>query len=174
MILEGLEALHSHGYVHCNLRPSNVLLFPSKTPGEPWDLKLADFGSSKEPDSDYGWMYFGTAPKYMPIESFGPKGVIIDPSLDIYALGCVVYEMLGAIPIQDYFDEYYEWNLRRHISPEARDFLSRCSNMHPHRPTAAYLLNHPFITQILPSPTTEDNKEISRSLIPSFSKLLLA
>ncbi|CAA7018698.1 unnamed protein product [Microthlaspi erraticum] len=52
MILQGLQALHSHGYVHCDLKPANVLVFPSKAVGEPWDLKLADFGMSKEPCTD--------------------------------------------------------------------------------------------------------------------------
>ncbi|EOA29052.1 hypothetical protein CARUB_v10025306mg [Capsella rubella] len=169
MILEGLVALHSHGYVHCNLKPSNVLFFTSTTPGELWDLKLADFGSSKEPDSEYDFVSIGTA-KYLPPESFAPNGLVIEPGLDIYALGCVVYEMLGAIPIQEIFDEFYEWKLRgRDISPEARDFVSRCLDMHPRRLTAAELLNHPFITGSLPSPTTEDEKG---SLIPSVSKLI--
>ncbi|KAF3532674.1 hypothetical protein DY000_02042417 [Brassica cretica] len=34
------------------IKPANVLLFPSKTFGEQWDLKLADFGLSKEPGTD--------------------------------------------------------------------------------------------------------------------------
>ncbi|EOA29172.1 hypothetical protein CARUB_v10025442mg [Capsella rubella] len=158
MILEGLVALHSHGYVHCRLKPSSVLVFPSATPGEPWDLKLADFGSSKEPDSDYDFMSTFTA-KYLPPESFAPSGLVIEPGLDIYALGCVVSEMFGAIPIQEIFDEFYEWKLRgRDISPEARDFLSQCNDMHPRRPTAAELMQHPFITRSLPSPTTEDDE----------------
>ncbi|XP_010508839.2 PREDICTED: mitogen-activated protein kinase kinase kinase 2-like [Camelina sativa] len=168
MILEGLVALHSHGYVHCNLKPSNVFVFPSTTTGEPWDLKLAGFGSSKEPDSEYDSMSFGTAAKYLPPESFAPNEVIIHPDLDIYALGCVVYEMFGAIPIPEPFDEFYEWILRgRDISSEARDFLRLCRDIHPSRPTAADLLNHPFITRRLELPTTEEDKEISSSLLPS-------
>ncbi|XP_010508835.2 PREDICTED: serine/threonine-protein kinase 17A-like [Camelina sativa] len=171
MILEGLVDLHSHGYVHCDLKPSNVFVFPSTTTGEPWDLKLAGFGSSKEPDSEYDSMYVGTA-KYLPPESFAPNEVIIHPDLDIYALGCVVYEMFGAIPIPEPFDDFYEWMLRgRDISPEAKDFVRRCLDIHPRRPTAAELLNHPFITR---RSITEEDKDISRSLIPSVSKLLLA
>ncbi|XP_010505793.2 PREDICTED: mitogen-activated protein kinase kinase kinase 1-like [Camelina sativa] len=167
MILEGLVALHSHGYVHCNLKPSNVLIFPSTTTGEPWDLKLAGFGSSKEPDSEYDSMCFGTA-KYLPPESFAPNELIIHPDLDIYALGCVVYEMFGAIPIPEPFDDFYEWKLRgRDISPEASDFLKLCRDIHPRRPTASELLNHPFITRRLELPTTEEDKEISSSLLPS-------
>ncbi|XP_010505790.1 PREDICTED: serine/threonine-protein kinase 17A-like [Camelina sativa] len=171
MILEGLVALHSRGYVHCDLKPSNILLFPSTTPGEPWDLKLADFGSSREPDFDYDYMSIGTA-QYLPPESFEPNRLIIHPNLDVYALGCVVYEMFGAIAIQEIFDEFYEWKLRgRDISPEARDFVRRCLDIHPRRLTAAELLNHPFITG---RSITEADKEIYSSLIPSLSKLLLA
>ncbi|XP_010517484.2 PREDICTED: mitogen-activated protein kinase kinase kinase 2-like [Camelina sativa] len=167
MILEGLVALHSHGYVHCNLKPSNILVFPSTTTGEPWDIKLAGFSSSKEPDSEYDSVCFGTA-KYLPPKSFAPNELIIHPYLDIYALGCVVYEMFGAIPIPEPFDDFYEWKLRgRDISPEARDFLKLCRDIHPRSPAAAELLNHPFITRRLELPPTEEDKEISSSLLPS-------
>ncbi|KAG5388147.1 hypothetical protein IGI04_029688 [Brassica rapa subsp. trilocularis] len=28
MILEGLVSIHDHGYVHCNIKPDNLLVFP--------------------------------------------------------------------------------------------------------------------------------------------------
>ncbi|CAH2058607.1 unnamed protein product [Thlaspi arvense] len=164
MILQGLQMLHSRGYVHCDLKPSNVLVFPSTTQGEPWDLKISDFGSCKEPNTDHA-PFCGGTPKYMSPESFwyGPKGQI-HPAFDIWSLGCVVYEMFGGKAKQEYLEEYYEWKLFKDISPAANDFLKLCHGWHPSnrdtaerlnqpvRATAAELLNHPFVTQRLDVP----------------------
>ncbi|XP_024003638.1 putative cyclin-dependent kinase F-2 [Eutrema salsugineum] len=38
MILQGLEALHAKDYVHCDLKPGNIILFHSTTFGEPFDF----------------------------------------------------------------------------------------------------------------------------------------
>ncbi|VVB02902.1 unnamed protein product [Arabis nemorensis] len=144
MILQGLEALHSRGYVHCDLKPANVLLFPSTTLGDPWDVKLADFGLSKEPNTDPRSMFAGTK-KYMSPESVGPDG-LIGPALDIWSLGCMVYEMFGGKAIE--MGDSYEWRLDQDISPVTKDFLRLCHTMHPlSRASATELLNHPFITQ---------------------------
>ncbi|CDY70990.1 BnaCnng70750D [Brassica napus] len=95
MILQGLEALHSHGYVHCDLKPANVLLFPSKIVGEPWDLKLADFGLSKEPSCTNPRSLSGGTKEYMPPESLGPNRVkMIGPGVDMWSLACVL-QMFG-------------------------------------------------------------------------------
>ncbi|CAA7047371.1 unnamed protein product [Microthlaspi erraticum] len=158
MILQGLQLLHSCGYVHCDLKPDNILLFPSTAFGEPWDLKLADFGLSKEPNTDSTLSFPGAA-CYMPPESVGPHGVI-GPALDIWSLGCVVFEMFGGVPVK--MGDSYVWRLFQDISPVAIDFLRRCHTWHPsRRACAAELLNHPFITQraSVPLPTRSQQED---------------
>ncbi|KAG2302280.1 hypothetical protein Bca52824_030931 [Brassica carinata] len=145
MILQGLEALHSRGYVHCDLKPANVLLFPSETLGEPWDLKLADFGLSKEPGSDYRSSLSGGTPQYMPPESLGPNGAkMVGPAVDMWSLGCVVLQMFGGCPEKR--RGCYAWRLPILVSPVANDFVRRCMALQPScRATAGDLLKHPLL-----------------------------
>ncbi|EOA32581.1 hypothetical protein CARUB_v10015871mg [Capsella rubella] len=143
MILQGLDALHSHGYVHCDLKPDNILVFPSTTSGEPWELKLADFGSSKEPCTDPRSLFPGTL-HYMPPESLGAD----------WSLGCMVIEMFGGCPVK--VGECYMWRLPKLVSPVANDFLKLCLALQPsRRATAAELLSHPFVAQRDSVPVTE-------------------
>ncbi|KAL0737150.1 hypothetical protein Bca4012_013360 [Brassica carinata] len=143
MILQGLEALHSHGYVHCDLKPANVLLFPSEIVGEPRDLKLADFGVSKEPSRT---SLSGGTKEYMPPESLGPNRTkMIGPAVDMWSLGCVVLQMSGGHPVK-VGECCYRWRLPRLVSPLANDFLRRCMALQPsRRANAADLLKHPFV-----------------------------
>ncbi|CAN7062798.1 unnamed protein product [Brassica rapa subsp. trilocularis] len=147
MLLQGLEALHVHGYVHCDLKPDNILLFPSTSFGEPWDAKLADFGLSKEPNTYHALKYAGTN-MYMPPEvSEVPEG-LVGQALDIWSLGCVVFEMFGGKAEEMETGGTYVWKLEQEISPVAIDFLRRCHTWHPwNRASATELLNHPFIMQ---------------------------
>ncbi|KAJ4901639.1 Protein kinase superfamily protein [Raphanus sativus] len=145
MILQGLHALHTRGYVHCDLKPANVLLFPSKIVGEPWDLKLADFGLSKEPSCTNPRPLTGGTKEYMPPESLGlNRAKMVGPAVDIWALGCVVLQMFGGCPVK--MGECYRWSVPRIASPLANHFLKRCMELQPsRRPTAADLLKHPFL-----------------------------
>ncbi|VVB02959.1 unnamed protein product [Arabis nemorensis] len=154
MILQGLKALHSEGYVHCDLKPTNVLFFPSTTPGQPWDLKLTGFGLSKEPTMDSRLYYPGTL-QYMPREAtesfrFVEDDLLTGPARDTWALGRTVLEMFGATPIIERGNSY-KWRLYGDISPVATDFLRRCLTMRPgDRATVDELLDHPFVAEKLP------------------------
>ncbi|KAL0793100.1 hypothetical protein Bca101_064477 [Brassica carinata] len=146
MILQGLEALHSRGYAHCDLKPANVLFFPSKSVGQPWEVKLGDFGLSKEPCSD-PWSLFSGTKQYMPPEAVGTKGVMtmmMGPGVDVWSLGCVVLEMFGGRPQK--MGGIYAWRLPELVSPLANDFLRRCMELQPsRRATAGELLKHSFV-----------------------------
>ena len=88
----GLAAAHAASVVHRDLKPENVLL------GEDGSIKITDFGiATAQADIRLTQGTIGT-PAYMAPEQVtgDPK---IDARADIYAFGCMLYEMLaGDIP----------------------------------------------------------------------------
>ncbi|KAL1207580.1 Mitogen-activated protein kinase kinase kinase 20 [Cardamine amara subsp. amara] len=47
MILQGLASVHNHGYVHCDLKPENIPVFPRPCGSNIlYELKISDFGMS--------------------------------------------------------------------------------------------------------------------------------
>jgi serine/threonine protein kinase len=99
---DALESAHERGIVHRDLKPANVKTTPDGT------VKVLDFGLAKEavsyaPGSDLGQsptvsvsptrdgMILGT-PAYMSPEQ--ARGKTVDKRTDIWAYGCVLYEML--------------------------------------------------------------------------------
>lgn len=95
-----LEAAHHAGVVHRDLKPQNLFL---TTDG---DLKLLDFGvamalaETGDPAErkQKGFAVFGT-PEYMAPEQVA--GETVDARCDIYALGCVLYELVtGTRPFE--------------------------------------------------------------------------
>ncbi|CAA2990807.1 mitogen-activated kinase kinase kinase 1-like [Olea europaea subsp. europaea] len=79
---------------------------------------------------------------------------------DIWSLGCTVLEMLiGKFPYFDLETTAALFSIGRgerppipeSLSMEARDFILHCLEVDPHaRPTAALLLDHPFVKRTLP------------------------
>ncbi|PON61634.1 Serine/threonine protein kinase [Trema orientale] len=164
MILRGLSHIHSKGYVHCDLKPDNILVFPSDQNDTGHQLKIADFGLAKEPGEviprdRYKLRRFRGTPIYMSPESVQGR---IETTLDIWSLGCVVVEMCtGRRPWQlgvDYekpkdlmlmlaFSEKSP-KVPEYMSKDGRDFLSKCLARDPrNRWSAQMLLDHPYVSE---------------------------
>src|SRR4029453_2089650 len=96
-IVEALEAAHEVGIVHRDLKPGNVMITPGGV------VKVLDFGIAKRMATDASpssqesvdalslSVILGT-PSYMSPEQ--TRGKRADKRTDIWAFGCVVYEVL--------------------------------------------------------------------------------
>ncbi|XP_061339122.1 mitogen-activated protein kinase kinase kinase 20-like [Gastrolobium bilobum] len=99
-LLRGLSCIHRRGFVHCDLKPQNILVFPPCPSHQDsefyYQLKIADFGLSRTCDENFNeenWRYkFRGTPIYMSPESLS-LGKIEAP-LEIWSLGCIVLEMI--------------------------------------------------------------------------------
>src|SRR5262245_6521559 len=147
-IAEALEAAHEQGIIHRDLKPANVKVRPDGT------VKVLDFGLAKalEPASTAGvdatmsptitspammtgvGVLLGTAAYMSPEQA---RGKTVDKRSDIWAFGCVLYEMLAgqrAFPGDDLSETLAaviksepDWSaLPATLPAPARRLLSRC------------------------------------------------
>lgn len=172
MMLKGLSHVHDKGFVHCDLKPENVLVFNIPN-GESkgvvkYNLKLVDFGLAKKS----GGVSCGAGQEYKHRGTLlysSPESVVFgvhEAEMDIWSLGCMVLEMLigeGGLwsrfidvdeqclaeMIANYEDDRLSLLLPKFecLSVNAKDFLRRCLTTNVRkRWTAKQLLDHPFIT----------------------------
>ncbi|XP_027697769.1 serine/threonine-protein kinase 10 isoform X2 [Vombatus ursinus] len=157
-MLEALAYLHSKKIIHRDLKAGNVLMTLEG------DIKLADFGVSaknlktlQKRDSFIGTPYW-MAPEVVMCETM--KDTPYDYKADIWSLGITLIEMAQIEP------PHHELNPMRVLlkiaksdpptlltpskwSLEFRDFLKTALDKNPEtRPTAAQLLEHPFVSKI--------------------------
>ena len=94
-----LSATHAKGVVHRDLKPDNIFLVPSPLGTV---VKVLDFGISKLVDSSTlqtGDQLLVGTPQYMAPEQATGRNSTVGPQSDVFALGCIAYEMLcGASP----------------------------------------------------------------------------
>ncbi|MBU6455793.1 MAG: serine/threonine protein kinase [Cyanobacteria bacterium REEB67] len=95
----GLAHCHALGIVHCDIKPSNILL--SEQGDDRNVVKIVDFGIAKSVHDLNGT---GSpegetrgSPLYMSPEQC--MGRVLDNRSDIYSLGCLMYEMLTGRPV---------------------------------------------------------------------------
>jgi tRNA A-37 threonylcarbamoyl transferase component Bud32/tetratricopeptide (TPR) repeat protein len=87
-VCEGVALAHSKEIVHRDLKPANIHILPSGK------VKILDFGLARFSGSEMTstGMVMGT-PHYMSPEQV--KGLKADARSDVFALGCVFYELLS-------------------------------------------------------------------------------
>jgi tetratricopeptide (TPR) repeat protein len=89
-LLQALDYIHTRQYLHRDIKAANIRLRPDGT------LKLMDFGLTAQTGALGGRAITGT-PAYMAPEI--PQGGVLGPGADLYAVGCLAFEMLtGRLP----------------------------------------------------------------------------
>jgi WD40 repeat protein/predicted Ser/Thr protein kinase len=100
-VARGLEHAHRHGIIHRDLKPANIIIDED---GEP---RLFDFGLAKvlstgeETLTRDGLTQSGIAmgtTYYMAPEQAAGHSKNVDARSDVYALGCILYELLSGAP----------------------------------------------------------------------------
>ena len=116
-VCEGLRVIHDKSKaVHRDLKPSNILF------GEDGTAKIADLGLAQVPDDTSRRSLLGSlagaqpgSPLYMSPEQASTRD-ILQPTSDIFSLGCVLFEALTGIA--------YKNKLGTHVSDHRSDVPS--------------------------------------------------
>lgn len=103
-VCEAMQHAHDQGIIHRDLKPSNILVSRQAGQAVP---KIIDFGIAKAVDRPLTgetlytkFYHFVGSPDYMSPEQFD-VGSTIDVRSDVYALGCLLFELLtGQSPLR--------------------------------------------------------------------------
>jgi serine/threonine protein kinase len=150
---EALEAAHEQGIIHRDLKPSNIKVRDDDT------VKVLDFGLAKmleptgvmspsvsmsptitSPAMTQAGMILGTAAYMAPEQA---RGKAIDKRADIWAFGCVVFEMLSgqrafqaedvSLTLAEVMKSEPDWAMLPTLPPAVRMCLRQCLKKDPRR-----------------------------------------
>ncbi|KAE8710788.1 Mitogen-activated protein kinase kinase kinase YODA [Hibiscus syriacus] len=153
-ILSGLAYLHAKNTVHRDIKGANILVDPNGR------VKLADFGMAKHITGSSCPLSFKGSPYWMAPEVIkNSNGCNL--AVDIWSLGCTVLEMATTKPPWSQYEGvaamFKIGNSKElpaipdSLSDEGKDFVRQCLQRNPlHRPSAAWLLEHPFVKNAAP------------------------
>ncbi|MCG8584358.1 MAG: serine/threonine protein kinase, partial [Pirellulales bacterium] len=130
-ICQGLTHLHEQGVVHRDLKPANIFV------SDDGSLKLGDFGLARDLDAGrltLDGQTVGTAKYLAPEQAMAEEK--IDGRTDLYALGCLLFEMIAGRPpfvIDDHFTHRATANymelMKMHVEdkpPSLGEFAPSC------------------------------------------------
>lgn len=118
--LRALKFLHSHGIVHGDVKPSNMMIDRRKR------VKLGDFGLARRVSDEEGSLIKGTT-KYMAPEVVSDEFGEVGPASDLYSLGFAAYELMCGENFNELFpglnafgrDKQMAW-MMWHAAPDRR------------------------------------------------------
>ena len=147
-----VELAHRHGVIHRDLKPANIMLGDfGETYVLDWGLarvgnatdaiRASDLGATSDSGQTVAGAMLGT-PGYMPPEQM--RGEHVDQRADVYALGCILFEILVGEPAVQRADPYegtlatlqHRPSARRadvEIAPELDDLCARATAAEPER-----------------------------------------
>ncbi|MCH2174859.1 MAG: serine/threonine protein kinase [Lentisphaeria bacterium] len=153
-MLRGLEILHRTGYVHCDIKPSNVMSDRFGT------VKLVDFGRAtliKDPGEQ-----FLASPMYMAPEMH-ERGDF-DQRVDLYSSALVLLELLwGESLIDDYSTEEVIRDFKIQLYDDFGDFLPK--KMRKNKDFMKFMKKMLAWNKNDRFPTSEDMDEVAQSVV---------
>ena len=145
-IAEALDYAHRSGFVHCDVKPENILLADGHA-------MVADFGVARAiaasdavsgarppPSQDEADAIMGAHPYMSPEQAAGTAHV--DARTDLYSLGCLLYEMLAGKAPDRHASANARIGMLREVSAPVRQLVGAClSPERERRPaTAAHVI----------------------------------
>ena len=94
-ILLAVIEIHSHGIVHCDLKPSNIMI----SENHEWKMLDLDSAVFHMKAAEIKTTPFYCAPEVFKAALIGKKQIAVDTSADMWSFGVIAYELLTGISL---------------------------------------------------------------------------